>query len=74
VAGQEPSGPIVFLNACEMAANSLDSDQAFIQQFLGGGARVVLAPECHVSDEKSAAFACLVYDKLVRAKKLSSML
>lgn len=61
--------PVVFLNACEMAAQTLDSEQAFTKGFLENGARAVLAPECHVSNERSAAFACVVYDKLLRERK-----
>jgi hypothetical protein len=62
-------GPVIFLNACQMAITTFDRDQAFANVFLGSGARAVLAPECHVSDARSAAFACLVYDKLAKERK-----
>lgn len=67
--GHLSRAPLVFLNACEMAAQALDAEAAFTKGFLENGARAVLAPECHVSNERSAAFACTVYDKLLRERK-----
>ncbi|UPK10714.1 CHAT domain-containing protein [Bradyrhizobium sp. 155] len=68
-AGPLSKAPLIFLNACEMAAQALDSEATFTIGFLENGARAVLAPECHVSNERSAAFACVVYDKLLRERK-----
>lgn len=67
--GPLSKAPLIFLNACEMAAQALDSEATFTIGFLENGARAVLAPECHVSNERSAAFACVVYDKLLRERK-----
>ncbi len=63
------AGPLVFLNACEMGMDAPDRFDGFAKALLDCGARAVLAPECHVPDDRAAKFECRVYEKVLREQR-----